>query len=104
VFCGTCGRRFFGAGTNCFACAEPEERDRSRTEADARIADRLAGRDSNPVHCERCGKEVRGQSGNLCATCEAISQREGDAKHKRRQKADREAAQKQGGGRAWRYR
>jgi hypothetical protein len=89
VFCGTCGRRFFGHGTDCPKC---------RREAERRTA-------AQPVaHCKRCGREVRGQSGDLCATCEAISQREADARHKRRQRAERQRTQKTEGGQPWKYR
>jgi hypothetical protein len=90
VFCGTCGRRFFGRGTNCPKCAEREAEQRTAAQP--------------VIHCKRCGKEVRGQSGDVCATCEMVAQREADAKHKRRQRAEREAVQKHGGGRPWRYR
>jgi hypothetical protein len=47
---------------------------------------------------------VIGTSGPLCSLCEAAGQKAADTKFRRRQKAEREAAQKHSGGRVWRWR
>jgi hypothetical protein len=55
------------------------------------------------TRCRRCGREVRGQSGDLCAPCEAANQKATDAKFKRQQRAEREAKQNAEGGWTWRW-
>jgi hypothetical protein len=39
----------------------------------------------------------------MCGSCERASQRQDDAKLKRKQRAEREAGQKAEGGRPWKY-
>jgi hypothetical protein len=60
-------------------------------------------RGESVVRCKRCGKPVRGQSGDTCAGCEKAALRESDLALKREQRAEREATQKREGGRPWRY-
>jgi hypothetical protein len=55
------------------------------------------------VYCKRCGREVRGQSGDTCSACEKAALRQSDDALKRQLRVEREAAQKREGGRPWKY-